>query len=242
MDEVEMVAAVLYASTDPIRAADSLFELLSADPSPESARAYGFNPSLVDTLRSALPRDSHELRLACARGAGWVLGRQSIPTKDKWELVASLPAGAVLPMGIRRTTGETIVGLMNLAERRLRFAAPYVDAGGIAAITDSVVAATLRGVEVEVFDPPHWAPATAAIRALQSQVRAVGNVERLAIRRATPDAPWAHLKVVVADSAMAYIGSANITEAGLLRNLELGVLVSGGGVAAIEHVLDLTSQ
>ena len=237
-----MVGAVLYASTDPIRAADSLFELLSTDPRPESARAHGFNPSLVDALRLALPRDSNELRLACARGAGWVLGRQSMPTKDKWELVASLPAGSMLPPGIRRTTGETIVGLVNLAERHLRFAAPYVDAGGIAAITDSVVAATLRGVDVEVFDPPHWAPATAAIRALQTEVKAVGNVERLVIRRAAPEAPWAHLKVVVADSAMAYIGSANITEAGLLRNVELGVLVTGDGVAAIEHVLDLSSQ
>lgn len=237
-----MVGAVLYASTDPIRAADSLFELLSAEPSSESAQARGFNPSLVDALRSSLPRDSHGLRLACARGAGWVLGRQSIPSKDEWELVASLPASSVLPLGIRRTTGETIVGLVNLADRRLRFAAPYVDAGGIAAITDSVVAATLRGVDVEVFDPPHWAPATAAIRGLQAQVREVGNIERLAIRRATPEAPWAHLKVVVADSAMAYIGSANITEAGLLRNLELGVLVSGTGVAAIERVLDLSSQ
>ncbi len=45
MEEIEMVGAVLYASTDPIRAADSLFELLSTDPRPESARAHGFNPS-----------------------------------------------------------------------------------------------------------------------------------------------------------------------------------------------------
>jgi phosphatidylserine/phosphatidylglycerophosphate/cardiolipin synthase-like enzyme len=54
------------------------------------------------------------------------------------------------------------------------------------------------------------------------------------------DAPFSHLKVVVADDAAAYISSANLTDAALAgRNLELGVLVRGGQVAVINALLDL---
>jgi phosphatidylserine/phosphatidylglycerophosphate/cardiolipin synthase-like enzyme len=242
MDEVEMVGAVLYAATDPIRSADSLFNILSTDLDTDAIMASGFNESLVKALRSNLPRDKRELQLACARGAGWVLGRRSSPKAAGWELVASLPADAHLPLGVRRTTGETIVGLINGAELRLYFAAPYVDPGGVAAIMDAVAAATSRGVTVEIFDPPHWAPAAAALQGLQSHVRSSGNPRHLLIRRAVPEAPWAHLKVVVADDTVAYLGSANITEAGLMRNLELGVLITGDDVAAIKRLLDLWSQ
>lgn len=237
-----MVGAVLYDSADPMHSADVLFEILAANASAGTIRRQGFNPSLVKALERLLPRDRDQLRLACARGAGWVLGRRAAPNTLSWELVASLPADANLPAGVRRTTGETIVGLVNGAETRLRFAAPYVDAGGVAAITDAVVAATLRNVKVEIFDPPHWAPATAAIRKLWADVDRAGNAGSLSIRRATPDAPWAHLKVVVADGTAAYIGSANMTEAGLTRNLELGVLIVGEGVSAIDAILDVASR
>jgi hypothetical protein len=50
-----------------------------------------------------------------------------------------------------------------------------------------------------------------------------------------PDTRLAHVNVMV-DVAAAYIGNANITEAGLAcRNLELGVLVRGNQVAVINH-------
>lgn len=237
-----MVGAVLYATADPIRSADSLFNILSTDLDSSAIRASGFNESLVNALRSNLPRDKRELQLACARGAGWVLGRRSSPKAAAWELVASVPTDAPLPPGVRRTTGETIVGLINGAELRLCFAAPYVDPGGVATIMDAVVAATSRGVMVEIFDPPNWAPAGAALHGLQTHIRSSGDPRHLLIRRAAPDAPWAHLKVVVADDRVAYLGSANITEAGLMRNLELGVLITGDDVAAIKRLLDQWSH
>jgi phosphatidylserine/phosphatidylglycerophosphate/cardiolipin synthase-like enzyme len=54
------------------------------------------------------------------------------------------------------------------------------------------------------------------------------------------DAPWAHLKVLSSDSVAAYIGSANVTGAGIAGpNLELGILVRGPAVAVVERVLDL---
>jgi phosphatidylserine/phosphatidylglycerophosphate/cardiolipin synthase-like enzyme len=48
---------------------------------------------------------------------------------------------------------------------------------------------------------------------------------------------------MVVDAKAAYIGSANITAAGLAgRNLELGVLVRGDQVAVIDKILDLYQQ
>ena len=63
---------------------------------------------------------------------------------------------------------------------------------------------------------------------------------RVAILNVTDPLPWPHLKVVTVDGRAAYIGSANITGPGLVgRNLELGVLVRGQQVEAIERTLDL---
>jgi len=48
-----------------------------------------------------------------------------------------------------------------------------------------------------------------------------------------------HAKAAVADSCVAFLISANLTEAALERNMELGVLIRGGGLPmAIEQLLD----
>ena len=48
-----------------------------------------------------------------------------------------------------------------------------------------------------------------------------------------------HVKAAVADSRVAFLTSANLTEAALERNMELGVLIRGGGLAAaIERLVD----
>jgi cardiolipin synthase A/B len=48
-----------------------------------------------------------------------------------------------------------------------------------------------------------------------------------------------HVKAAVADSRIAFLTSANLTEAALERNMELGVLIRGGGVpTAIDRLID----
>ena len=41
-----------------------------------------------------------------------------------------------------------------------------------------------------------------------------------------------HVKAAVADSRIAFLSSANLTEAALERNMELGVLIRGGHLPA----------
>src|SRR5437867_1464868 len=163
MHEAELVGGVLYDAADPIAAAAALLELIgSGSPNPAGARAAGLEPALVESLRRRMPADRRALELACAAGTGWVLGRRSVQSTEQWETVASLPGNVPLPDGLRRTTGETMIGLVSQTERTLRFAAPYIDQPGIGFLTDAVVAATLRGVSVELFEPRPWQPGQGA--------------------------------------------------------------------------------
>jgi phosphatidylserine/phosphatidylglycerophosphate/cardiolipin synthase-like enzyme len=136
-----------------------------------------------------------------------------------------------------------MIGLASTARERIRLAAPYVDEPGIGFLADAIAAATLRSVVVDLFDPVAWEPARAAIAALTDTVTANGDPSRLRFVRSLPGAPFAHLKVMVVDGSAAYIGSANVTAAGLAgRNLELGVLVRGSQVAVIDNILDLYQE
>jgi len=48
-----------------------------------------------------------------------------------------------------------------------------------------------------------------------------------------------HAKAAVADSSLAFLTSANLTEAVFERNMELGVLIRGGPLqAAIDRLID----
>jgi phosphatidylserine/phosphatidylglycerophosphate/cardiolipin synthase-like enzyme len=241
VNEAELVGGVLFDADDPVEAARQLVELLTAaQVDPQRARQVGLEPVLVESLKRSLPTDRAAVEIACASGGAWVMGRRSARADETWEVVASLPARAPLPDGLRRTTGETMIGLASTAQRKIRLAAPYVDEPGIGFLSDSIAAATRRGVEVELFEPRSWEPARAATAALTEAVAQNGDPTRFRLVRTTVDAPFAHLKVMVVDSSSAYIGSANITAAGLAgRNLELGVVVHGNQVAVIDRILDL---
>jgi phosphatidylserine/phosphatidylglycerophosphate/cardiolipin synthase-like enzyme len=241
VDEIALVGGVLYDARDPVAASEELARLLtSSDLDPQHIRELGFEPSLIQALRRTLPPDPAAVSLACTRGAAWVLGRRSNASDESWHLVASLPYDVGLPLGIRRTTAETLIGLMSEARHLLRVAAPYVDREGIGIFVDAIAAATARGVQVEVIGPPRWPPAAAAFELLKEAVLREGQQSHLRITQARADAPWAHLKVVAVDEVAAYIGSANLTGAGLVgRNLELGVVIRGVRVAAVSSLLKL---
>lgn len=139
--------------------------------------------------------------------------------------------------------GETLTHLVTGAGRTLRLAAPFIDRLGLSFLGDALAAATQRGVALEVLLPTRSTHADDALDELRDTIRRSGSVARFSVARLRFDAPWAHLKVLTADTSSAYIGSANVTGAGLTgHNLELGVLVRGPAVAVVERVLDLYRQ
>jgi phosphatidylserine/phosphatidylglycerophosphate/cardiolipin synthase-like enzyme len=241
VDDAELVGGVLVDAPDPRRAARQLANILLAPTAdPIAAARAGLHRGLVEVLRARLRGDKDRIAVACSEGAAWVLGRRSIVVGDPWDLVASLPSGAALPSGLRHTTGETLVQLVVQATASLRLAAPFIDGPGLTFLSDALVAATKRGVALEILLPTRSTHADNALDELTVAVRRLGASENLRVSRLRFDAPWAHLKVVTSDSIAAYIGSANVTGAGIAgRNLELGVLIRGPKVTIVEEILNL---
>jgi phosphatidylserine/phosphatidylglycerophosphate/cardiolipin synthase-like enzyme len=187
--------------------------------------------------------DQARIESACNLGAAWVMGRRSAVVAEPWDLVASMPVGIRLPEGLRRTTGETLIQLVTQATRTLRLVAPFIDKTGLAFLADALAAATARGVRLEILVPTRSTHAADALDRLRMKIASDGDVRNLSVMHFRYDAPWAHLKLLACDSKAAYIGSANVTGAGIAgSNLELGILVRGPAVAVVERVLDLFRQ
>lgn len=241
MEDAELVAGVLDRSADPVASAHDLAALLTAASTDRpAARSLGLDPDLVDVLRGQFGSDRDRIRTACREGAVWVLGRRSVTVAEPWDLVASLPPGAFVPAALRYRTAETLTHLVTGSRRSLRLVAPFIDRSGLSFLGDALAAATQRGVALEVLLPTRSTHADDALEELRETICVSGSIARFSVSRLRFDAPWAHLKVLSSDTWSAYIGSANITGAGLTgHNLELGVLVRGPGVAVVERVLDL---
>ncbi len=241
MHDSELFGGVLYNATDVVAAAVVLAKLLKK-PTTDHAIAIhaGLDPTLVDSLRVLKLSDSDAIDHACALGAAWVSGRRSIPTGHTWEAVASLPAHMPLLDRLHRTTAETLIGLVNGAETRLRLAAPYMDEQGVGYLAESIVAATLRQVAIELIRPAQGKREHASIASLHHSVRKKGDLTRFTLLDTIEGGPFPHLKVMTVDGVAAYVGSANLTAAALEgRNLELGVLIHGKQVEAIDEFLDM---
>ena len=241
MDDAELVGGVLDDAPDPRDAAHQLTDLLLAPlPDPAATARAGLHPELVEVLRARLGDDPDRVITACRQGAAWVLGRRSVTAQEPWDLVASLPTGTDLPAGLTRTTGETMVQLVVEATATLRLASPFIDRPGLSFLCEPLAVATSRGVRLEILLPTRSSHADDALKDLERAVIRDGSIDHLRMSRFRSDAPWSHLKVLTADALVAYIGSANITRAGLAgHNLELGVLVRGPGVQVVEQVLDI---
>lgn len=241
MHDAELVGGVLYAAPDPWSTAHDLAGLLTASRADRpQASGFGLDPDLVEVLRAHFRGDRQRIDTACDLGAAWVLGRRSAVSVEPWDLVASLPRNTPLPPGLTRTTGETLVQLVTQSTMSLRLAAPFIDLPGISHLADALAAATARGVLLEILLPTRSTHAGGALHELRATIARDGRSANLAVTALRDDAPWAHLKALTADSRAAYIGSANVTGAGLAGpNLELGILVRGPGVAVVERVLDL---
>src|SRR5688572_1969502 len=221
-----MLGGVLYGASDPMAAATALAAWIS-----EGTRidpVHRLEPQLAETARRILDGLApSEIRSACLVGAAWVLGYRSAPERPGWEPVISQPPTLDLPLGLSRTTGETIVGIITHAHSRLAIASPFIDKEAIDILTPSLLAAGQRGVAVTLLTQRRDARSN-AIDALTRSFERDRLVARLKVEHASGAHGWPHLKVIVADANEAYIGSANLTGNALMgRNFEFGVLLRG---------------
>lgn len=152
------------------------------------------------------------------------------------ELTWTGPSSGQVPA---RHTEQVLMEVINAAQRRL-FIVSFV-AYHVESIAKALTEAVERGVQIDVL--------------LESSTAHGGRVDHdsaEAMRKAVPSArlfAWSarekgagdqypgvvHAKGAVADGRVAFITSANLTSAAMERNMELGVLITGGNLPEELH-------
>jgi phosphatidylserine/phosphatidylglycerophosphate/cardiolipin synthase-like enzyme len=230
--------ALLLAARDPIDAADAVAGYVRSPRggTRQTLEQVGISAQSVDDFRALFPAEPTMLTAAASSGAYWALGHRARPERpERWFPVMS---GTDLdPDEFDRRTGETLIGLIARARDRLRLFSAYVDAGGLRALAPGLSAATSRGVWIDMVTVRRL-ERDGAPDVLRSLVEAEGDGSRLRIHRLQGMAWFPHLKLLTADSTAAYIGSANMTFAGMTTNFEVGALVEGAPVVAYEALVD----
>lgn len=230
--------ALLLAAHDPIDAAHSLVEYVrSRDKDARRAlERVGIAPHSVDDFRVLLPSDVAQLEASASFGAYWALGHRARPERlDRWFPVMS---GTDLDRDtFDRRTGETLIGLIARARDCVRLFSAYVDGPGLRALEPALAGATNRRVAVELVTVRRLEREDAP-EALASLLNSDGDRSRLHIHRLEGMSWFPHLKLLTVDGTAAYIGSANMTFAGMTTNFEVGALVEGPAVVAYEALVD----
>jgi phosphatidylserine/phosphatidylglycerophosphate/cardiolipin synthase-like enzyme len=242
----EALGGILAETADPQAAATPLTKALLSPP-PEARRvlaAAGIEVRLVEAVTAGLDLDPGRAGLLVAGALCWARGRRAMPLSPNWEPVATVPSPIHPPGKLRRETAETLVSLVARARHRVRVAAPFADASGMELLAVPLATATARSVQVEVYLPASSGADTYPDvgESLRRTVALEGRPDVLRIVRPDPAGPWPHLKVVTVDGKEAYVGSANLTAAGLAANLEIGAPVTGPNVAVIDALLDLVAE
>lgn len=158
------------------------------------------------------------------------------PPSD-WAPVATLPpeVRALLhPPPLRQTAG-VFLELIDGARHRLRLAMPFIDLSGVEFLTGSLSAAGGRGVAVSVVTSAGNGDQFTGLGDMWPEGQGPLAVTEV---RTELSSLGSHAKVLVADDERGYVGSANLTAAGLGRHVEIGVEVSGPQVEELARVFD----
>jgi cardiolipin synthase len=190
-----------------------------------------FSPRLIEGLAGALklnpkpsPEELSTMFRASSATASLAAGESSV------ELVWTGPATGMVPI---RHTAQVLTGLIDEARARL-FLVSFV-AYHVTGVIDALQRAIKRSVRIQVL--------------LEQSTQHGGNVtvDSLAmLRRNLPRAEFyewdqaiatasasVHAKCAVADGNVAFVTSANLSDAAMERNMELGVLLRGGQVPGL---------
>jgi len=199
----------------------------------KNALGETFSPRLIKNLAEALKANSNitsgELSMifrASSATAALAAGASSV------ELVWTGPATGMVPI---RHTAQVLTGLIDEARQRLflvSFVAYYV--GGV---IDALQRAIERGVQVRVLleqSKEHGGNLT--VDSLAMLQRNLPRAQVYEWDKTVPDSSTTasvHAKCAVADGIAAFVTSANLSDAAMERNMELGVLLLGGQVPSL---------
>lgn len=158
------------------------------------------------------------------------------------ELVWTGPATPVVPV---RRTEQVLCDLIRCAERRLTMTSFGIFQ--VPRLVKELERSLERGVALRIVLGDREAHSDQEIDRQRYQLGPVVTARATLLQwpadhRARDEQGHAglmHVKAAVADAKVAFLTSANLTEAALERNMELGVLIRGGTLpAAIDRVID----
>jgi phosphatidylserine/phosphatidylglycerophosphate/cardiolipin synthase-like enzyme len=175
---------------------------------------------------------------------------------DHWQLALTVPAfvrsaftSMVADLPPTLCPIETVPAMHVVAAsacERLVLAAPYLHQGFVSTFIPHVNRIMHAGGTVVVLTRALSALSAqqshANVEALQTLRAGASNHELLLVRSWEEDGLGVHLKAVVADERMAYIGSANLTPTGTSTHAEAGVLLSGPSVMVLARWLEVVSD
>lgn len=169
---------------------------------------------------------------------GRLSGEEAWTADAKGHLVWTLPDGVacvgVAPDGYAATAKT----LLSKAQRSVMMVSPYLEARGVGLLTKELLDALHRGVNATVLTHGASDAASLASAALEEIRRAAaGLTGSLTVYSAAAETVLLHPKLLVVDSRLALLGSANITGRGLSMNFEAGVSLGHAAAAEIERVV-----
>ncbi|MEV4937497.1 DISARM system phospholipase D-like protein DrmC [Streptomyces zaomyceticus] len=193
----------------------------------------------VAALYDAMESESVSASEAAAYVRGYVAARRQSRDTVRVRTVWSGPSTPAVPV---RATAQVLVEVINEAQHEL-LAMTYA-ARPYPALTRALTEAAGRGVRTHVvvetlagagglLSGKEPAEAFASVPGLLLWAWARGPAERGRSRQ--------HAKLAVADRRTLLLGSANLTESAARRNIEAGVLVTGGEAPrrTAEHIVEL---
>jgi phosphatidylserine/phosphatidylglycerophosphate/cardiolipin synthase-like enzyme len=207
-----------------------------------SSRGLGFDRYQLDPVR--LQTILHEVGLV-----RHVLARVDESKKSSQiELAATFPKGFALRKESRlrfRPIASVLHSLITEAEHEVLILNPFFEQAGFERIAPALLAAADRRVSTTIITYRLSSPGTfnrKVLQALAVQANTRGLKDYFKFWEYRYEeggrvAPGAHAKVIVVDGKSAYIGSANLTEYGMSRYLEIGVVLRGEAVIEVKEVI-----
>lgn len=196
----------------------------------KSSLGDAFSPQLTKGLSDALkatprisPDEISAMFRAASATASLAAGASSV------EMVWTGPDTGMVPI---RHTAQVLTGLIDEARERL-FLVSFV-AFNVGVVIDALQQAIERGVRVQVLlEQSKEHGGNVSVDSVGMLKRNLPRAQLYEWDKTMTDAsPTAsvHAKCVVADGFVAFVTSANLSDAAMERNMELGVLLRGGQV------------
>jgi phosphatidylserine/phosphatidylglycerophosphate/cardiolipin synthase-like enzyme len=192
------------------------------------------------SLLEALAAVDHTAGLAYLTGLA--VGYTQRAAEVSVEMVWSGPGSLHVPV---RATAAVLADVIREAQRELVLmtysARPYQQ------LTDALLAAVTRGVAISVVvETLQGAGSALAGDEPYQAFTGIGGIDLWhwpPSKRTERDAKM-HAKLAVADRRALFVSSANLTQAGVAKNIEVGILIHGGSapLRAAEHIDALRSS